>query len=151
MRYLLISLLSVISFCAVAQVGKINPALQKPYLPKEVKGLYIGMPKQDAMKLHKAMRVQRNPGLEYPVENFKTGDVKKITCQVTNEDNTVYQFIVEYRSTAKAIAIAKKLFGEVNDASGKFPLGWEIKLDDGLVLKCWIFENKICIADSRQF
>lgn len=151
MRYLLISLLSLISFCGIAQVSKINPDLQKPYLPKEVKGLYIGMPKQGAMKIHKSMRVPKNSVVGYPEENFKSGDVKQITCQVLSDDNTVYEFIVEYRSTAKAITVAKKLFGQPNDASEKFPLGWKIRLDDGLVLKCWIFNNKLCIADSRQF
>ena len=151
MRYLLISLLSLISISCMAQVNKINPALQKPYLPQQLKGLYIGMPKQDAMKKHKAMRVPKNSGFGYPEENFKSGDVKQIVCQPTSEDSTIYEFIVEYRSTSKAIAIAKKLFGTPNDTSKQFPLGWKIKLGDGLILKCWIFSNKICIADSTQF
>jgi hypothetical protein len=149
MRYLLISFICLAGFALNAQT--IDPALQTKFLPKELKGLYIGMSKETLAEIHPSAVVPENSVLGYPEESFKAGDIKAITYQTESDSGTVYEFIIEYRSTAKAIAIAKQLFKKPNDVSKNFPLAWKIPLKDGLTLKCWIFRSKICIADARQF
>ena len=126
----------------------INPSLQKSYLPKEVKDLYIGIPKAAAVKLHKTIPVTDRSYMVYPDEIIKSGDVKKISYRL-NEDNTICEFIIEYHKEDKAIAVAKQLYNEVNDPATDFKYSWKFTLKDGLKLKCWVYENKICIADSR--
>ena len=126
----------------------INPSLQKSYLPKEVKDLYIGIPKADAVKLHKTIPVTDRSYLVYPEEIINSGDVKKISYRL-NEDNAICEFIIEYHNEAKAIAVAKQLYNEVNNPGTDFKYSWKFTLKDGLQLKCWIYENRLCIADSR--
>ena len=150
MRYLLIPFLCLIALNSIAQNTTIDGALQKPYLPKEVKDLYVGIPKADAMKLHKAMAVTKKSLFGYPDEIFKTGDVKMISYQLTG-DSIVSEFIIEYRSEAKAIAIAKKMYKNTNDPSTGFQYSWLFPLKDGLILKIWIYKNKICITETRLF
>jgi hypothetical protein len=146
MRYLLLCIFCAASFTSIAQD---QATLQAKYLPKEVKNLYIGISKDDLQKLRP--EVKETNVLGYPEENFKKGDIKTITYQINSDNNSVYEFILEYRNTAKAIATAKQLFKKPNDVSKKFPLAWKIKIDDTLTLKCWIFNNKICVADEKQF
>jgi hypothetical protein len=124
--------------------------LQKPYLPVEVQNLYIGMNLEALKKIRPKMQKPADAFDENYVENFPAGTVKKITSQLL-EDKTVYEFTIEYRDEAKAIEVAKQMYHAPNDASSQLPLKWEFQLSDGLTLKCWVFRNKICIADSRQF
>ena len=149
MRLLIIGIFCLASFTVMAQGQPVQPALQVKYLPKEIKDLYIGMSKEELQKRHQALK--ESDVLGYPEENFEKGNVKTITYQFNNDSNSLYEFIVEYRNEATAIAIAKKLYKLPNDVSKNFPLAWKIKLQDGLTLKCWIFHNKICIADESQF
>jgi hypothetical protein len=146
MRYLLLCIFCAASFISIAQD---QATLQAKYLPKEVKNLYIGISKDDLQKLRPTLKETEVMG--YPEETFKKGDIKTITYQIDSDSNTVYEFILEYRSAVKAIAVAKQLFKKPNDVSKQFPLAWKIKIDDALTLKCWIFNNKICIADEKEF
>jgi hypothetical protein len=128
----------------------INPSLQKKYLPNEIQDLFIGMSLNKLKATRPKMALPKDAfGINY-VENFSTGAIKTITCQLL-DDSTVYEFTVEYRDEAKANSLAKEMYHEPNDPSSSLPQKWEFKLSDGLVLKCWVFRNKICIADSRQF
>lgn len=128
----------------------IIPNLQKKYLPTEIQNLHIGMNQDAIKKLRPKMQISTNASDSNLIENFSTGPIKQITCSMLS-DKTTYEFIVEYREEAKAIAIAKQMYHNPNDPSSALPLKWEFKLSDGLILKCWVFRNKICIADSRQF
>lgn len=128
----------------------IVPSLQKQYLPVEIQNMHIGMSQDLVKKLRPKIPIPADANEDNLVENFTTGAVKQLTCQML-ADKTVYEFIVEYRDEAKAVAVAKQMYHAPNDASSELPLKWEFKLSDGLILKCWVFRNKICIADSRQF
>ncbi|MBY0480107.1 MAG: hypothetical protein K2Q21_02030 [Chitinophagaceae bacterium] len=128
----------------------INPNLQKKYLPTEIQNLYIGMNQDAIKKLRPKMQMPKDAYDNNLIENFSTGTIKQITCMML-PDKTVDEFIVEYRDEAKALEVAKQMYHTPNDVSAELPLKWEFKLSDGLILKCWVFRNKICIADSRQF
>ncbi len=149
MRHFLTCMILLTGIISNAQTK--TASQQSKYLPKELKGLYIGMNTADLQSLHPNAKVPDNSVMGYPEESFAKGDIKNITYQTMSDSAKVYEFIIEYRSTAKAIAIAKQLYKKPNDVSGKFPLAWEFKTEDGLTLKIWIYKNKICIIDGSQF
>jgi hypothetical protein len=151
MKNIILAFLCLLSLNAAAQILAIDPALQHSYLPKEVKGLNIGMTITALKTIHPGAAIPADGILGYYEEHFTTGDISKITYQTAGEDSVVYEFIIEYRNNEKATAIAKQLYKTPNAVENGFPLSWKFKLKDGLVLKCWIFRNKICIADNRQF
>lgn len=151
MKQLVVILLCFFSIHAMAQPTSIEPKLQKPYLPAQVKGLYIGMPLSELKSARPNAAIPADALLNNYQENFASGDVKNITYSILDADSSVYEFIVEFRNKAKAIALAKQLYKKPNAAEKGFPLSWKIKLKDGLVLRCWIYESKICIGDGRQF
>jgi hypothetical protein len=128
----------------------IVPSLQKQYLPVEIQNMHIGMSQDLVKKLRPKIQIPSDEHVENLVETFTTGAVKKLSCQML-PNKTVYEFIVEYSDEAKAVAVANQMYHAPNDVSTELPLKWEFKLSDGLILKCWVFRNKICIADSRQF
>jgi hypothetical protein len=151
MKNTFLAFLCLLSLSVAAQNITIDPALQQAYLPKEVKGLSIGMTITALKAAHPKANIPADGILGYYEERFTTGDIVDITYQTAGEDSAVYEFIIEYKSKEKAIAIAKQLYKTPNAAEKGFPLSWKFKLKDGLVLKCWIYKNKICIGDNRQF
>ena len=151
MKNIFLGFLCLLTLNVAAQTITIDPALQQKYLPKQIKGLSIGMTITALKAAHPNAGIPTDGILGYYEERFTTGDITDITYQTAGDDSAVYEFIIEYKSTAKAIAIAKQLYGAPNAVQKGFPLSWKIKLNDGLVLKCWIFKNKICIGDNRQF
>ncbi len=152
MKYIL-TVTAFVFLCQLTYAQNINDsnsALQRKYLPVEINKLFIGM---KVTQLHKLRPNAVLPTEEFDhnvIEKFKTGNVKEITYQINSDNTTVYEFIVEYRSTAKAIAIAKQMYKATNFASDNFPLRWKFELADGLKLVCYIFKNKICIIDNRE-
>lgn len=151
MKNTFLAFLCLLSLSAAAQTITIDPALQQAYLPKAVKGLNIGMTVTALKAARPNAAIPADALLGNYEERFTSGDITDITYQTTGEDSTVYEFIIEYKSQEKAIATAKQLFKTPNAAEKGFPLNWKFKLKDGLVLKCWVYKNKICIADNRQF
>jgi hypothetical protein len=151
MKYLPVILLCFFIMPLNAQKITIDSSLQKKYLPAPVKGLYIGMPLNELKTLRPNAAIPADAVLDNYEESFGTGDVKNITYNLLNTDSSVYEFIVEFSSKAKAIALAKQLYKKPNAPEKGFPLTWKIKLKDGFTLRCWIYESKICIADNRQF
>ncbi len=153
MKKLLIILFVGISLYSQAQN---NSAKQQKYLPKEIKGLYIGMPEPALKKARPKIKITDEDINGH--ESVKSIDVKQVDYQVTFVDKeqnpetirNLYEFIVEYKLKAKAIATAKKLFKGFEVASDRFDNYWEIKIDDTLTLACWIYNNKICIIDKVQ-
>jgi hypothetical protein len=151
MKNIFLAFLCLLTLNIAAQTITIDPALQQQYLPKAIKGLNIGMTITALKAAHPNASIPTDGILGYYEEHFTTGDITEITYQTAGDDSAVYEFIIEYKSTEKAIAIAKQLYKTPNAVEKGFPLSWKIKLNDGLVLKCWIFKNKICIGDNRQF
>ena len=151
MKNILLAFLCLLSLDVAAQTITIDPALQQAYLPKEVKGLNIGMTITALKAVHPGAAIPADGILGYYEEHFTAGDIAKITYQTAGDDSAVYEFIIEYRNKEKATAIAKQLYKTPNAVENGFPLSWKFKLNDGMVLKCWIFKNKICIGDNRQF
>lgn len=154
MKSLIIAILTCFSLSLFAQN---NSAKQQQYLPKEVKGLYLGMPEAALKKARPKVDITNDDINGY--EKFAKGDVKQVNYQVTFVDKVqepekeryLYEFIVEYKSKSKAIAIAKQLFKKHKPIKSDFEYEWEIKIDDTLTLKCWIYNSKICIADKKEF
>ncbi len=147
MRIWLFMLLNIGSIQLFGQDITINPALQKKYLPAVIKNTFIGMSSDSLQKA----RSKYNPALlESYVELHNKKGIVDITYQVLN-DGTLYECIIEYKDVAMAESVAKKLYGKPNNASESFPLEWKFPLADGLVLKCWVYKNRVCIADMRQF
>jgi hypothetical protein len=129
---------------------KINPSLQKQYLPAEIQDLYIGMSQKELKQLRPKMKLPTSAFDLDNVEKLSTGKTKQITAQML-ENKSIYEFMVEYQDEATAIFVAKQIYHTAIDTDARFPLQWSFKLADGLILKCWVFKNKLCIADSKQF
>lgn len=151
MKNTILAFLCLLSLHVAAQTITTDPALQQAYLPKEVKGLSIGIRITALKTVRPNANIPADGILGYYEEHFTAGDISNITYQTAGEDSAVYEFIIEYKSREKAIAIAKQLYKTPNAVEKEFPLSWKIKLKDGLVLKCWVYKNKICIGDNRQF
>ncbi len=123
----------------------IKPALQKKYLPPNF-APRIGMTEKQIKKLRPGMGITKS--VLYPKE--KTTDlglIKEVTYQFAN--NGVYEFIFQFsKSTTpkQVVDWATKKLGAPNSGDE-----WKFELKDGLVLKIWVFQNKYCVADSRQF
>jgi hypothetical protein len=154
MKYLLVVILACCSFSLSAQN---NSAKQQQFLPKEVKGLYLGMAEVDLKKARPKVVITNDDINGY--EKITKGDVKQVNYQVTfvdkeqnpDKERYLYEFIVEYKTKAKAIAIAKQIFKKYKPIESQFEYEWEIIIDDTLTLKCWIFNSKLCIADKKEF
>jgi hypothetical protein len=154
MKSLIVTILTCFSLSLFAQN---NSAKQQQYLPKEIKGLYLGMLEAALKKARPKIDITNDDINGF--EKFTKGDVKQVNYQVTfvdkeqnpDKERYLYEFIVEYKTKAKAITIAKQLFKKYKSVSSQFDYEWEIKIDDTLTLKCWIFNSKICIADKKEF
>ena len=151
MKNNVLAFLCLLTFSAAAQTITIDPALEQAYLPKAVKGLNIGMTITALKAARPKANIPADALLGNYEERFTAGDITGITYQTAGEDSAVYEFIIEYKSKEKAIAVAKQLYKAPNAAEQGFPMNWKFKLKDGLVLKCWVYKNKICIGDNRQF
>jgi len=157
MRCLLLLILTCSFFTTFAQTdavtnpdySKVNPELQKKYLPEGYKNLYVGIPLETVKKIRPKATTEGSI-LGYEHETFKTGLLKEITYQNINSD--VYEFIFEYnKTTAEVEQIALKLYGKPNAGEDGRPYKWSFQLQDGLKLFIWVFKNKICIADAKMF
>ena len=101
MRCLLLLILTCSFFTTFAQTdavtnpdySKVNPELQKKYLPEGYKNLYVGIPLETVKKIRPKATTEGSI-LGYEHETFKTGLLKEITYQNINSD--VYEFIFEY-------------------------------------------------------
>ncbi len=120
---------------------KIDPKLQTKYLTPESSDLYIGAP-ESIVKT--AAAGNKNDVGNY-FKKFTKGDVKEITYQMTSE-GSLYEFIIEYNPDFDLYSMMAKKYGEPNDKDA-----WKFELADGLVLKIWLFRNKLCIIDNSQF
>jgi len=121
----------------------IDPLLQQPYLPKEVKDLYIGISTEELKKRHPNAALSPTSSLGNWIEDFASGDVEQIIYQIDKDDAIVYEFIIKYRNHAKAVEIARQLFDKKYDFSKEELL--KFKLKDGLTLFCKAFENTLVI------
>jgi hypothetical protein len=130
--------------------NKINPSLQKQYLPVEIQNLYIGMSQKELKQLRPKMQLPTGEYNFSNVEKLNAGRIKQITASML-DDKTIYEFTLDYQDEATAIFVAKQIYRTEIDADARFPHQWTYKLSDGLTLKIWVFKNKICIADSKQF
>ena len=148
MKYL--AFLLVVVACSTANAQSVNSSLQKKYIPAEVQGLYIKMPVEELRKARpKAVMPSDQFSLDIK-EQINSASVKEITCQFAPGDSMVYEFIIEYKTTAKALAIAKQLYKAPNFVNDRFPVRWKFKIDDGLTLVIWVWQNKICIMDAKE-
>jgi hypothetical protein len=142
MKLLFCMLLSFAGITAFSQQTlKINPKLQAKYLIPEVNGLYIGAPEAAVAK----ETANQKDVMDNYVKKFTKGNIKEITYQL--DSGFVYEIIVEYTAAYNVARMIKTKYKK--PATNKNML--EIKLIDGLILKIWEFNNRLCIGDSRQF
>ena len=120
----------------------INPSLQEPFLPNQIKDLYLGMSVEELNKRHPAAVLSDN-GSKNWIEKFSTGDIEEIMYQTEFESPVVYEFIIKYRTEQNAITVARYLYEKSKTATKK--TRWNIKLQDGLPIECWIADTKVCI------
>ena len=124
-----------------------KPKDQKQYLVKELKDVWIGMPKEKLLKLKPSIK-PKTKVLDYPVEIINSKSVNNITYQITH--GILYECIVEYKPGYNLEKMAVKKYGPKNNSNQGLP-GWEFHLAGGLDLLIWTFQNKLCIADASQF
>lgn len=145
MKLLLINLFLCVAVLVNAQdTLNIDAKLQKEYLTEEMNPFYIGMPVDSFFSTSK---IDNTGDISYS-KTINTGNAKKITYQCSKD--ILYEMFVEYKPTFNLEEFMNKKFGPTNSENQGVP-GWKIKLNDGLTLLIWQYEQKYCIADYRQF
>jgi len=120
----------------------INPSMQEQYLPNGLQDLYLGISVDELKKRHPAVAETEN-SLKDLVEKFSAGDIEEIIYQREFDVPVIYELIIKYRSEQMAINVARQLYEKSKTATKKTE--WDITLKDGLPLKCWIVDRKVCI------
>jgi hypothetical protein len=142
MKLLFCILFSIACITAFSQQTlKVNPKLQAEYLIPEVNGLYIGAPEAAVAK----ETANQRDVMDNYVKKFTKGNINEITYQL--DSGFVYEIIVEYKPEYNVVGLIKTKYKKPATNANKLA----IKLTDGLILKIWQWQNKLCIGDSRQF
>ena len=129
----------------------VNPkkiaCVQRQYLPKVVSNLYIGMPEKKLKKIRGIghLAVTKNSNLTIIKEELKNDSIPIIQYQF-GKDKKLYEIIVEYSPEISAFDIFKNGLGEPNNGNE-----WQFFLNNNLILKIWIYQNRLCIADNKHF
>ena len=159
MRCLIILLFTAFSVNVFSQTDstkKINPVLQKKYLPDAVNGIYVNISYDDLLKIRPGIIKDEDASynsMAHYVEHIDGSNITGITYQV-DDFNIVYEMIFEYSGSTSheaLCAMSAKKFGKPNSPDDNMAYQWKVTLNDGLTLMFWVYENKFCIADASKF
>jgi hypothetical protein len=120
---------------------------QKSFIPEVLSGIYIGMPLSD-VKTARGMThlsVVENDILTRVKEEYSKDSISMIQYQF-GKDKKLYEMIIEYVPEFDADSVFTAKYGAYNNGKE-----WLFTLDKKLKLKIWIYQNRLCIADSKHF
>lgn len=119
---------------------------QARYIPAELsKSLYLGMPKADALKARPGMELTREESFRTVyLEEFTGSDISSVGYYFdTNEEGTLYEFIINYKTKARRDEVAKLLLGTPNYEDSQ---EWLYDSKEGFDIQAWTFQNKLVIV-----
>ena len=117
------------------------------YIPNTLSNVYIGMPlkKFEAVRRIENLSVNEGNDLTIAKENYSRDSITFIQYQF-DKSKKLYEIIIEYTHEFNTETMYKQKLGKYNGDKE-----WLFKLNDNLKLKIWIFQNRLCIADSKHF
>jgi len=144
--YFLILFFSSAFLFSCSQTEKIKKG-QKSFIPEVVSNLYIGMPLSDFKEARgiRNLSVVEGKIITIAKEEYVKDSVSLLQYQFAG-DKKLYEIIVEYVPECDAKARFKLKYGEPNNGKE-----WLFVISKKLKLKIWIYQNRLCIADSKQF
>jgi hypothetical protein len=121
--------------------------LQEKFLPDAVSNTYIGMPLKDLRKTRGINNLSVNEGKTLTVikEEYTKDNIVLIQYQF-GKNKLLYEIIIEYIPEFDTKAVFKEKYGEPNNVKE-----WLFILGKDMKLKIWIYQNRLCIADSKHF
>ena len=121
--------------------------LQKSYIPAVVSNIYIGIPLTDFKKIRAINNLSVNDGeiITYVKEEYNKDSIPLIHYQF-GHDKKLYEIIIEYDTIFHTKEKYIEKYGTPNNGKE-----WLITLDKTLKLKIWVYQNRLCIADSKYF
>ena len=145
LNFLLILIASAFIF-SCSETSKLKKQ-QKQYIPNTLSNVYIGMPLKNfkAVRGEKNLTINEGDALTRANEQYSKDSISFIQYQF-DKTKTLYEIIIEYIPKFNTEAEYKQKFGNYNGDKE-----WLFKLNDNLKLKIWIFQNRLCIADSKHF
>jgi hypothetical protein len=121
--------------------------LQKSFIPDVVSNIYIGMPLED-LKAARGMNnlyVVNSKDLVILKEESTKDSISLIQYQF-GKDKLLYEIIIEYVAGFNTATTYAAKYGAVNNGSE-----WLFTLNKKMKLKIWVYQNRLCIADSKHF
>ena len=145
LNFLLILIASAFIF-SCSETSKLKKQ-QKQYIPNTLSNVYIGMPLKNfkAVRGEKNLTINEGDALTRANEQYSKDSISFIQYQF-DKTKTLYEIIIEYIPKFNTEAEYKQKFGNYNGDKE-----WLFKLNDNLKVKIWIFQNRLCIADSKHF
>ncbi len=144
--YFLIFLFASAFLFSCSQTEKLKKS-QKSFIPDVVSNLYIGMPFNDFKEARgiKNLSVIEGNIVTIAKEEYSGDSISLMQYQFA-KDKKLYEIIIEYVPEYDAKAAFRLKYGEPNNGKE-----WLFTLTKNLKLKIWIYQNRLCIADSRKF
>lgn len=117
------------------------------FLPSEISKLYLGMSLEDLKKQRDITKLTIDPGefVTYVVEETNVVPITKFQYQF-NSDKKLYEFIIFYNESLDIKSDFTNKYGKPNSGNE-----WLFENIDGLSVKIWVYENRLCIADAKMF
>ena len=147
--HIVFSLLIIVSFLSCSQTKKLQEIkkLQTNFIPKELPNIYIGM-KLAELKENRGIQnisVIQNNFLTIVKEDYSKDSIAMIQYQFSKK-NELYEIIIEYSSEIDAAEKYLEKYGPFNNKKE-----WMFTLNKKTKLKIWVYQNRLCIADSNHF
>jgi hypothetical protein len=121
--------------------------LQKSFIPDVVSNVYIGMSLKQLKEARGLVNLSVVDGdvITKVREEYTKDSITLITYQF-DKSKTLYEFIIEYVPEYKAMDIYKIKYGAFNNGKE-----WLFTINKKMKLKIWVYQNRLCIADSKHF
>lgn len=145
--YFCLITLSFLAFLYACKDTEKLKKLQKSFIPDVVSNIYIGMPLED-LKTVRGMNhlyVVDNKDLTILKEEYTRDSISLIQYQF-GKDKLLYEIIIEYVADFNAATTYAAKYGDVNNGKE-----WLFTLNKKMKLKIWVYQNRLCIADSKHF
>ncbi len=147
LRYYIAALLFVSAIIVSCSSSHKMQKLQKSFIPDVVSNVYLGMTLKQVKEARGIanMSVIENDAVTRAKEEYAKDSISLITYQFDKE-KILYEIIIEYVTGYDALAKYKVKYGEMNNGKE-----WLFTLGKDMKLKIWIYQNRLCIADSKHF
>jgi hypothetical protein len=133
----------IFNSCKTAKISK----LQRNFIPDDVSNVYLGMTLKQLKEARgiNNLSVIEGDAVTKVREEYTKDSISLITYQL-DKNKILYEIIFEYVPEFKVLDYYKIKYGEMNNGKE-----WLFTLDKNMKLKIWVYQNRLCIADSKHF